>query len=712
MSSEENKTPVSSTEIRVVPRPKSVEFEGGMLTARGNKPIFRLVSVDFKTGRYPLNIVASELAALAGDCLADSQSAEGEFTVEINIDPELSSPSPEGYRLDIHDTIRLSARDIPGVLYGVATLRQLARKDSQGGFEFPRCRIVDFPDIPFRFAARWLVELEGSRMMFDWGDGREKMLARYRDKIDFCMRHKINMAFFDGFEWKTDKYPEYIADVRSLNAYARERNVRLEFGGHGIGYGGYPGHTYEGIRGLGGFNRHSYPDGEIYPCGMLPGTPFDPEFPAVTSEAMCNGTCRSNEMLNELKRRDLHEYVGKIEPGILYIHSEDIAAYSVFEKMWRARCPVCRSRWPSDDLAAEDGAAAAIAHGFDCLWQGVASVKNPSNGYDGAHDCLLVFASPTYGNYQDDDETFEKISAFWTMISKKLGHSGQILFCMREQFFSADGKNLRIRQLADRLVEQGGGHGLFVFAVSGADMWNNSALFSSAPRLNHFYEGARGLFNFNGGLFAAPQEISNAEYTWNLQSSYGIDEARDAETAQDIYRKRSELMLHPENDQLLADACRLCYGDAAAEMLEFYKLRDENGNFPAAMTYLLCRRLFRKKREAHDHAEQTRQWMGINAQTREALILIDRALEHQLPNPGIRAELEYLRGSLVFGREFSTLVSDAFQIAADVPQLKRRVADLRQKIAGEYPWDFTSDAEGERNLWGHHLDKLQIFLDT
>jgi len=31
--------------------------------------------------------------------------------------------------------------------------------------------------------------------MYDWGDGRENMLERYREKIDFCMRFKINMPF-------------------------------------------------------------------------------------------------------------------------------------------------------------------------------------------------------------------------------------------------------------------------------------------------------------------------------------------------------------------------------------------------------------------------------------------------------------------------------------------------------------------------------------
>jgi len=692
----------------IIPVPKSVQMSHGKnLTSRDNRPAFRVNSAEFSRS---LDVFTEELIDMSGGIVIENPDEVVDFDVMINLHEELPNSSREAYRLAIIDVIEITANDYPGILYAAATLRQLLTRNQSGQIEFPRCEIFDYPDVEYRCAARWLVELEGTRMMYDWGDGREKMLERYRRKIDFCMRHKINMAFFDGFEWKTDKYPQYVDDVRALNAYAIARNVRLEFGGHGIGFGGYPGHALEGIKGLGDYNRRRYPDGEIYDCGRIAGASFNAHFPSVTSSAMRNGTCRSNDALNELKKAEIESYVRQLEPGVLYIHNEDISEYAELEQMWLNRCPDCRARWPEDSINSANGAAGAIAYGMQCLYKGIASVKNPLSGYDAARDCQVIFASPAYGAFYEDDETWQKISDFWIAVSKELEHASQIMFCVREQFYQMDNKTLRIKQLSERMQREGGGHGLFVFVVSGADLYTNSALFTAAPRLNHFFDGARAIFNFNGGLFAAPQEIYNSEYSWNLHSQFGIDKATDYNKAKEKYLSRSVNLEYSESDLLLKRACELCYGDAAAEMMQFNLCRDEDNNFSAALFFQLFRRLFQKEFAQHDRAQQELKWQGIHQQTTQATTYVDAALKHPVSRPEVREELLYLRSCLIFGKAITHVVAEIFAVTPDWENIENDLSKLCC-LAATYPQDFTSSYEGEMNLWNGYIEKLSSFID-
>ncbi len=683
----------------VLPNPKSCILKKDSLQTSDRK--LHLVHSTSFPQKKTLEIIAGEL----GTALGITSCVDSGLKLEILNDPAPSHASPESYRLEIGESIRLYARADAGVLYGIATLCQLGRPTKEGALEFPRSEIEDYPDTPYRFASRWLIELEATRMAYDWGDGREKMLDRYRHKIDFCMRHKINAVFFEGFEWQTDKYPEYKEDIRQLNTYARARNVKLVFGGHVIGYGGYPGHTMEGAKGLGGYNRVSYPDGEIYACGKAADT-FDRFFPSITSSAVLNGNCRSNEALNRLKQEQLAAYVREIEPDVLFLHSEDIAIYAEFLRMWHHRCDACRRRWPSDEIDSPTGAAGAIAHGFQWLYDGVASVCNPQTGYDAARDCLVIFASPTYSAFYDSDTEWRHVADFWTAVSRQLSHKDRIQFCIREQFWQMEEKALRIPGLAHQLITKGGGHGLFIFSVGGADLYNNSAFFSAAPRLNHFFEGAGGIFNFNGGLFAAPQEIYNCEYTWNLRSPHGMDEAADYEEAKAIYLQRSQEMRYPEPDKLLGQILKNLYGEAAADMEALYRLKGERNQFPLAIPFRLCHRLFRKSYAEHDAKEQQAQWGEIHRLTLEARTIIHRALQHPSEDAPIRDELEYLHGCLAFGARFSAIIAAGFAEQPDPASLQAEIEALREFVRTGYPRDFTSSHEGEMNLWPGYLDKL------
>jgi hypothetical protein len=96
--------------------------------------------------------------------------------------------------------------------------------------------IRDFPSFRYRAASDWLLRAELNRWAYDWGDGQRAYVERIRRKLDFCVRFKINMVMFDGFGWSVDRRPGYAAMVRDLNAYARERGIKLMFSGFGANF--------------------------------------------------------------------------------------------------------------------------------------------------------------------------------------------------------------------------------------------------------------------------------------------------------------------------------------------------------------------------------------------------------------------------------------------------------------------------------------------
>jgi len=181
----------------IVPSPKKLKYsEGNLLRPTGNVPVIRLMFATNPPGlREIATIIGSEITEMFGAVVMTDESNPVDLTLRFSLEDALPHSSPEGYRLIIGEEVRVHVNAFPGFLYAIATLRQLISRSTSGKIELSPCEVYDYPDIEFRCAARWLVELEESRMMYDWGDGRENMLERYREKIDFCMRFKINMPF-------------------------------------------------------------------------------------------------------------------------------------------------------------------------------------------------------------------------------------------------------------------------------------------------------------------------------------------------------------------------------------------------------------------------------------------------------------------------------------------------------------------------------------
>ena len=262
----------------------------------------------------------------------------------------------------------------------------------------------------------------------------------------------------------------------------------------------------------------------------------------------------------------------------------------------------------------------------------------------------------------------------------------------------------------DRLNNEGHGHGLFVFSVCGADLHTNSTLFTAHPRLNHFFEGGRCIFNIDGGFFAGPQEIYNAEYAWNLRSPYGIDTATNLEEAKTSHLNRAVKLGYLKDDQLLKRACDLYYGQAGSILVNFYTQRDENNNYPAVMCYLLFQRLFLKSYAEHDRGVVERQWSGIGKQTIKALELIDEAILVLGSHSNVHSELNHLRESLVFGGKAAGIVTQVFSATPDWPWIEKEIKKLHDFVVLNRPRHFTSSFEGEMNLWTSYLDGLSAFI--
>lgn len=707
----------------IIPSPKFIEESGQTLVCNNsNMPISITSNQHSAEIDNVLDIIKNELETITGRKIV-SNSSQSNLSLKIIIDDKDfkifgKNKNKEAYILkSCSDTnlVTLAAKNIFGILHAAMTLRQLIKNDN-GNIFIPEVCISDYPDVEYRVGARWLLCAEACRWAYDWGDGREKLLKRIKTKIDFCMYNKINVIFFDGFSWNTEKYQEYSADMRMLNHYARSRGIKLVFGGHGIGVGGCGkdamlAEAHDSPRGLGGdYNRKSYPDGEAYPCSG--------NNPRVL-ETRYNGTCRSNEALNQLKKQDLIEYVRKIEPGALYIHSEDQSNFheegqKVF---WDLRCPDCRKKWPDDRLEKIGGGASAIAHGYDVFFEALDSVKNPETNYDASRDCTIILVSPAYGSVYESDEIWDKTVELWTNISKEMKYKDNALFGFREQFRRKDNGKLRIKEMADSINEHGQGHDIFVFAVGGADLYANDALYSATPVLNNAFEGAASIFNFSGIVFQEPQELLNSEYTWNISSNVYSESIPSRDASIDLYSKYTYKRYIPTQiDDFLKKSCQYLYGkDAADYMKQFYLLGSESQDFPLCIMYyqFSLRKFFECYHgQIINRVKDTpEKWERILEQTQQGLRFVKKALACKSIPLIIRLDVEMLFKCLTVGEKFA-LVVHGILATTNITKINVILCELEKYIADNFQFNFTSPGNGDIELWPTYIKKLKEIIDN
>ena len=444
-------------------------------------------------------------------------------------------------------------------------------KPTERGLSISQVQVRDFPDFRYRAAADWLLFAEINRWAYDWGDGKKAFVERIKRKLDFCLRYKINMVFFDDFGWNREKFPGYAQMMRKLNRYARARGIKLLFAGYGANYG------KRGIRperniGRVWYNRDGYPDGNVYACFGEAG-PGKGEL----------GTCRGNEELNQLKAAEMADFVRSVEPGALYIHQEDrgigdphldyhVTNYELW-KTWEKRCHRCRRRWPNDSLIAKDGGAGAVAHGYQAMLKAVRSVKNIDSGYDAARDCTVIFVSPGYNPLPTEPSDWENHLIFWSNVVSLLPHDENMEIGFREVFPQQGTGTRWMDAYQQRLGAQGLNARTFVFFLGGADLYSRDSFnypFAGTAAMNGIFRGAEAIFNFSGAVFQEPLQLFNAEFSWNVEAPGHVipdryEEARA--TWQSLMKNRSLGIEIRGPDGFLAEAFRQLYGEEAGKQL-------------------------------------------------------------------------------------------------------------------------------------------------
>ena len=84
-----------------------------------------------------------------------------------------------------------------GLLYAATTLIQLINRREEE-IRITTAHIRDFPSFKYRVASDWLLNNEINRWAYDYGDGREKYLARAKKKTRFLSSLQDKRGSFRG----------------------------------------------------------------------------------------------------------------------------------------------------------------------------------------------------------------------------------------------------------------------------------------------------------------------------------------------------------------------------------------------------------------------------------------------------------------------------------------------------------------------------------
>ena len=541
-----------------------------------------------------------------------------------------------------------------GLLYAATTLIQLIDRREEE-IRITTGHIRDFPSFKYRVASDWLLNNEINRWAYDYGDGREKYLARAKRKLDFCLLYKINAVRFEGFGWAIDRTPGYNSLIKELAKYARQRGIHLFHGGYGAGYalGTYQffGGTREGAspsyQGRIFFNRKFYPDGATYGCV---GHPFEDQqyfgkMPANFTRSL--GTCRSNDTLNRLKAEELTAYVRELEPGGLYIHNEDVDNYRDTAPEWKNhRCDSCRKKWPNDDLKAPDGGAGALAHGFNALLDAVFSVRNEETGYDAKRDCFVGLISPGYVTYGTGESELYSIKtvpeahrdwndllALWTNVGKLLKFQApEVQIGFREIWPLEETRERWVPALQSRFDRHGLKIGTYFLVFQGADFTYNDYPFVTSPLTNVMFEGATTIENSSGSFAQEPMQLLNAAYGWNTRA-YGVfvPATTHGESRENYMRGTFNLDEPPEivgDNGFLAQACGKIYGEQAGGFMysynRLYGVQDEFATEKSRVNettpHWANRRIYPIHTIAYSFARASRTWRPDLAEADQRLV--------------------------------------------------------------------------------------------
>ena len=644
----------------------------------------------------------------------------------------------------------LIGRTGQGVLYAAASLVQLMTK-ANDAVRIPAVHIRDFPDFKYRMAADWLLNVEINRWSYDWGDGIDAYAKRIKRKLDLCTQYKINMVMAHGFGWGTEFFPGFAAMMRDLNAYARNRGIKMVTGGYGASYGiAYQsGPLYEEAPYLGKTfkNRDSYPDGAIYQCM---GFSYSKD-PSIDTRTL--GSCRANEALNALKAEELRQYVEKTEPGGLYIHHEDFGGYQGSQKSWLQRCGRCRKRWPSDDLKAQDGAAGSLANGYGKLIEAIHTVKNPQTGYDASRDCAIILVSPVYHTDSQSTEDWDNVLKLWQNIGRQLPKSSNVEICFREIFPLKGSARKWVPEFNRVMSEAQLPFKIFMFFSGGGDYFMSDYPVVASPALNRSFIGSEAIYNGGSGFHQEPLQLINAEYSWNSRSRGFFQAPETYEEAVSLWQSYRTNQSRPgalfDKDGLLDRVCALLYGRRAgehvAQLHSTFSLADEKETPPGMWPKLyplsvLWRNLAVDSagwsKEIGDarlksflagqgmnsteyHGNMASRWAKWERITHFGIQRLDAALLETDLKSDSRADLEYLRRCLSVGARVSGLVSTLHSWLSSegrendilLQSLRGKTTELETYIDRSFGTKVIDPSGGDIRSWLTALKKIRLILN-
>lgn len=649
--------------------------------------------------------VVSELLGCGGTGTGD----EGAITLTL----QTGSPGfagkipedllPEAYRLSVsREGVLITAVGEEGLLRGAASLSQLiVRRNPEAAV--PLVEVLDWPNFRYRCAADLVMNVESNRWALDRGDGREAYLARVKKKLDFCFRHKINMVWFDGFGWDTERFPGYAGLMKECNRYARRLKIKLLFAGYGGGYGtayqkgeiyryGYFGKTYA--------NRRPYPDGDRYPCRGW------------KEDSRLHGTCLSNDGLAEDKLLEMKRFVTEVNPGFMYIHDIDASTWLSTRQTWENRCEACRSRWPSDELASPEGQAGAFASWYARARSELSSLPDCGD-YSPAEDLEIIFISPCYTGYQETSppDVWDLEMEYFVSMSRLIGPAQGLEFGLREQFLNPEKKE-RIRELKDKIAGTGHGHGIHVISFGGGDNYISDDLTNISGSLAHLFDGAESVCLSNGGLHQEPVQVLNADFLWSGQARGFIEKPADNREAEALYENIAEGKHRPAGmfspGGVFEKTCVYLYGNkAGGPMNQAFNSR-EGGITPVShVWWSITKTVEALKSEApFSLASCLRVWKGRRLATLKALEHAKKA--SSLSND---EDIDWFASCLETGRRFAEAVELLFRIQAEPAgsenDFSQAVKELEEHIAAESRTIRTDILGGEPGCWEETAGKIK-----
>ena len=209
--------------FKLLPIPKKIESIQGTGLSGNDLTSIKLVGLSKKP------ILDEQL-----NNLKETSSSE-KGTLVLKVDSNSSSPSSEGYILEIKNGyVTITAKGAAGIFYGAQTLSQLLEDAKDQKIKIPACKITDYPDIDYR-----AIHLDLKHHV--------DSLSYYYKMMDRLADIKVNaiiVEFEDKLKYERSpvvgaSHAISISDFKALSNYAHERNIEISPLVQGLGHASF-----------------------------------------------------------------------------------------------------------------------------------------------------------------------------------------------------------------------------------------------------------------------------------------------------------------------------------------------------------------------------------------------------------------------------------------------------------------------------------------